>query len=393
MRVLLVHEFYRSSAPSGEDDVFRNESIMLENSDIDVCTYNVYNDDIDDSTLLKRVRLGLQTIWSRVSYRKFTEVLQSIRPDIVHFHNTFPLLSPSVYKSCRDNDLPVVQTLHNFRLVCPGALLQRVNKPCEDCLSGSIFNSVRHRCYRGSLMATLPLTCMISYNRLVGSYKNVNRYIALTNFAASRMIRGGMPPDRISVKPNFLPDPPSPVYSKKDYLVYTGRLSEEKGIWTLLKSWTQIPDIPLHILGDGPLRDKAIQFSKEHNLPVTFHGAVKRKLVIDIVKYARAQIIPSEWYEGFPMVILEAFACGTPVLASSIGSLDELIDEGVTGYKFSPGDVPGLVDCVRKIWNNKEKLHEMSLNARNIFDERYTEEKNLCHLTDIYNSVVNYKHR
>ncbi len=361
---------------------------MLEESDIDVVTHEVQNDTIDDSTIGKKVRLGIDTIWSSRGYSQIDNLLKQHKPDIVHFHNTFPLLSPSVYLACKRNGVPVVQTLHNFRILCPGALLQRNDKPCNDCLEGGLINSIRHRCYRGSILATLPLASMISYNRLVKNYQNVDIYIALTQFAKKKFEEGGIDPNKILVKPNFLPNPPGKLSDKSDYVVYVGRLSQEKGVATLVKSWSSLKEIPLVILGDGPLRADLENYCRENGIPVRFVGSVSRDEVIDIVSKAAFQIIPSEWYEGFPMVMLEAFATGTPVIASRIGSLDELIVDGKNGFKFEPGDIGDLQHKVRKLWGSKELMEELGTNAAHLFDSNYTQEKNLVQLLEIYGRLT-----
>lgn len=388
MKLLLAHEFYRSSAPSGEDAVFMNERAMLEKSGIEVVTHEIHNDDIDDSSLAKRIGLGINTIWSRKSYKSFIQLIDTHKPDIVHVHNTFPLFSPSIYKACRDKNVPVVQTLHNFRLICPGALLQRNNSPCEDCIGGSLLSSIRHACYRDSVLATLPLTGMIAYNRFNNNYNQVDQYIALTEFAASRLIAAGLPKDRVTVKPNFLPSPPKPGASKSEYAVYVGRISDEKGVRTMINAWSELKHIPLQVLGDGPLRVELEQYCKSKDLPVTFHGPVSRDSVIDIVSNAAFQIIPSEWYEGFPMVVLEAFATSTPVLASKIGSLNEIIVEGENGLKFEAGNSSDLAEKAKQLWQSPDLLKKMGVSARKNFDEKYTEEKNIHYLKNIYNKLI-----
>src|SRR5439155_20501152 len=209
MRILLAHDFYRSSAPSGEDAVFRNERALLEKNRNEVIPFERCNDEIDDSGFGKRVRLALDGAWSKSIYEGLSDVVRRTRPDLVHFHNTFPLISPSAYAACQDNAVPVVQTLHNYRFVCANALLMRDGRPCEDCVGTSLLPALRYRCYRGSLPATGAAVWMLASNRWRGVYqKLVNRYVALTDFAASRLIAGGLPSCRMEIKPNFLPDAP-----------------------------------------------------------------------------------------------------------------------------------------------------------------------------------------
>ena len=389
MRVLLCHNYYRSSAPSGEDVVFRNECELLTERGEEVIPFERFNDDIDDSTIFGQVNVGISTAWSRQSYKDISEVIKKERPDVAHFHNTFPLISPSAYKACHDNEVPVVQTLHNFRFICPGALLQRNDQPCEDCVGTSLIPALRHKCYRGSFMATLPIVGMITWNRLRGTYeKLVDTYIALTQFAASRLQNGGLPRDRLFIKPNFLPDPPQPGRGDGGYAVYTGRLSPEKGVRTLLRAWVSLRNIPLVVLGDGPLKSELQAFARQHRIPAEFRGSVDRNEVLSVVGNAAMQIIPSEWYEGFPMVVLEAYACGTPIVASRIGSLDELITEDITGTKFSPADPTSLAKSVQRLWNQSAHLATLRRNAREVFDSHYTERVNYNLLKNIYTNTL-----
>ena len=385
MRILLAHDHYRSSAPSGEDAVFRNERALLEKNQNEVVPFERFNDDIDDSELGKRVRLALEGAWSKPAYEELSDLIRRTRPDLVHFHNTFPLISPSAYAACQDNGVAVVQTLHNYRLVCAGALLTRDGHPCEDCVGTSLLPALRHRCYRGSLPATSAVVWMLASNRRRGVYRRmVNRYIALTGFAASRLIAGGLPSGRMEVKPNFLPDAPPVGRGDGNYAIYVGRLSEEKGVRTLLEAWTRVDGFPLKILGDGPLRGELEQQARRSALPIEFMGFRPRGEVLDMVAAAEIQIIPSEWYEGFPMVVLEAYSCGTPVLASRIGSLDEIVVEGESGLKFEPGNPADLVNRLNMLRANRSRLRAMRTAARALFEEKYTAARNYSRLLEIY---------
>lgn len=385
MRILLAHDHYRSNAPSGEDAVFRNERALLEQNQNEVISFERFNDDIDDSELSKRVRLALEGAWSKPTYKELSDLVRRTRPDLAHFHNTFPLISPSAYAACQDNGVPVVQTLHNYRLVCAGALLTRNGHPCEDCVGTSLLPALRHRCYRGSLPATGAVVWMLASNRWRGVYSRmVNRYIALTRFAASKLIAGGLPSGRMEVKPNFLPDAPPIGRGDGKYSIYVGRLSEEKGVRTLLDAWRQVDGLPLKILGDGPLRGELEEQARRNALPVEFMGFRPRGEVLDMVAAAEIQIVPSEWYEGFPMAVLEAYSCGTPVLASRIGSMDEIVVEGESGSKFEPGNAADLANRLNLLRANPSRLRAMRVATRALFEERYTAERNYSRLLDIY---------
>ncbi|MBV6467365.1 MAG: glycosyl transferase family 1 [Candidatus Brocadia sp.] len=389
MKILICHNYYRSSAPSGEDAVFRNERELLKERGVEVILFERFNDDIDDSTLNKRLQVALNGTWSRQTYNELSDMIRKTRPDVAHFHNTFPQISPSAYAACQDNSVPVVQTLHNYRLICPSALLMRNAHPCEDCVGTTLLPALRHRCYRDSLFATGALVWMLVQNRWRGTYKTlVNRYIALTRFAAVKLVEGGLPESRIETKPNFLQNMPNAGNGGGGYAVYVGRLSKEKGVQTLIEAWKQIIGFPLKVLGDGPLRTELEEQVQQQGMQVEFLGFRTREEIFKIVSNAELQIIPSEWYEGFPMVVLEAYACGTPVVASRIGSLDEIILEGKTGVKFEPGNSKDLANKVLKLYTDKSRLNIMRLKARALFDEKYTADKNYFKLMEIYHNAI-----
>lgn len=385
MKVLLGHTFYRMSAPSGEDAVFRNEKKLLQENGVDVITFEKMNDDLINSSVIEKIRNGVNCVWSRRAQAELRELLLTTKPDIAHFHNTFPQLSPSVYAACAEVGIPVVQTLHNYRFVCPGGLLLRNGLPCEDCIDGSLLSSLQHRCYRDSLLATSALTANIAINRLNGSFKNnVQRYIALTQFAKDRFIAGGLPAHKISIKPNFLDDVPAPS-AKENYAVYVGRLTAEKGVKTLIQGWAHLNgNIPLKIIGDGELRPELENLARTQRLPIEFLGQMPKLDVLRLIAAARIQLIPSECYEGFPMAVLEAFASRTPIVASRIGGLAEILQDNVTGLSFTPGDDRGLANTVMIAWNNSALLSELSANGRRIYEEHYQPATNFRLLMKIY---------
>jgi glycosyltransferase involved in cell wall biosynthesis len=385
MKVLLVHNRYRTSAPSGEDIAVSNEHRMLASRGVNVTLFERCNDDIDDSTLMAKAAAAANTIWSQRTRSELRKVLDHVRPDVVHVHNTFSMLSPSIYGACKAAGVPVVQTLHNFRFFCPGALFLRDGKPCEECLDRSLLQSVRHRCYRNSLAATATLATMLTLHRGIGTYsQNIDRYIALTQFARGKALKGGIANRKLVVKPNFLPDPPPMGVGGGGYAVYVGRLLEGKGTETLVRAWRQFPHVPLKIIGDGALRPHLEALARSENLNIEFAGRLERAAVLRSIASAEFLIIPSEWYEGFPMVIAESFACGTPVLASRIGSLDELVDDGATGKKFTAGDPEALASAARTLLADQVGLRRMRRNARAYFDLHLTEQQNYIQLINIY---------
>lgn len=389
MRILVAHNHYRTGAPSGEDAVFHNECELLRAHGHEVVTYVRSNDEIDESSLLKRARLALAGAWSKTTYRDLADLIARARPDVAHFHNTFPLISPSAYAACQDLGVPVVQTLHNYRLICAGALLQRNGEPCEDCVGTNLVPALLHRCYRGSFTATSAVVWMLGSNRLRGSYRElVNRYIALTHFAADRLGAGGLPRHRLRVKPNFLSNPPAVGAGAGGYTVYAGRLSAEKGLRTLVSAWSRVRHVPLKIVGTGELLDELREQARSMNLPIDFLGFMPRDQVLRIVADAAVLVLPSEWYEGFPMVTLEAYAMGTPILASRIGSLQEIVKDGVTGTTFTPGDASDLAEKLEWLYGDPERLQAMRSAARTEFEAEYSAERNHRMLLNIYEEAI-----
>jgi glycosyltransferase involved in cell wall biosynthesis len=387
MRVLLVHNHYQSASPSGEDIAFTIEKQLLERAGHEVFTYTRHNDEIE-STLPSRLNAAVSLFWSRTTYRDLTRLIKDKRPEIAHFHNTFPLISASGYRACQDNLVPVVQTLHNYRLICPGALLMRNGKPCEDCVGHSMLPAVQHACYRSSTTGTALVTGMLAANRLRNIYHtDIDRFICLTEFARQRFIRGGLPETRLVVKPNALLDPPAKGSGNGNYALYVGRLSNEKGVETLIRAWQGI-SFPLKVVGDGPLRSVLEQRCRELHLDVEFLGLQPRTEVMAIMQLATFLIIPSECYEGFPITALEAFATGAPLVVSAIGALDEIIEAPQNGLKFRAGDDNSLRETVRSVLHDPTALTSMRSSNRTLFEQRYSVERSTAALNTIYESIL-----
>ena len=392
-RVLVAHNYYRSASPSGEDAVFDGECRLLERAGINVTRYFRHNDALDDHGLSGRLRAGMDAVWSPSARREILALIERDSPDVVHFHNTFPQISPSAYRGARLGNRPVVQTLHNYRLVCPGALLLREGRPCEDCIGGGrvsgLRHALRHRCYRDSRAATAAVVTMLATHRISGTYATgVDRYIALTRFAASKLAAGGLPSDRLVVKPNFVDGPPVAGTGRGGYAVYVGRLSREKGVETMLAAWERVRGVQLKVIGDGPLDEELRRYARDRGIDVEFAGRQPRGEVLRVVADAALQVVPSECYEGFPMVIAEAYACGTPVVASAIGSLDELVEDGVTGARFRAGDASDLASTVMRLSNSPAELALLRAGARDRYERNYTPAANLRQLIDVYRQAA-----
>jgi len=388
MKVLLGHNHYVSSAPSGEDVVYHAERSLLEHNGFDVIPYERHNDEIKEG-FSARFNVAREGVWSRSTYDDISRIIQSERPDVAHFHNTFPLISSSAYSACQDNGVPVIQTLNNFRLICPNGLLMRDGLPCEDCVGKFPSSSLIHGCYRNSRMATAAVVGMLSINRQRKVYDRlVNRYIAVTEFSTGRLIAGGLPSEKIVIKPNVLPEIPGFGRGEGEHAVFVGRLTEEKGVRTLIAAWQYVHDLKLIVIGSGALRGELEAEVNRLGLQVEFLGFCSRELMLETVQSARMQVVPSECYENFPMVILEAYACGTPVVASRQGSLDEIVVEGETGVKFEPRNPKDMADKINGLNSTLDAQASMRTRARKEFDEKYSQASNLCLLRKLYEDVI-----
>jgi len=347
-RILLVHNYNQSHAPSGEDGVFREDEILLRSRGHEITLFTRESDTIKEFSPLKKASLLWNITWSRESYKAIGALIQREKPDIVHICNTFPLISPSVYFACRRYRVPVVQTVQNYRLFCAAGVFFREDKACEECLEHGQMRAVKYRCYRNSRLQTLPLVCMQWVHRKLGTWtKYVDMYIAATEFSRRKLVQAGLPDERVAVKPNFFLSLPEPSYEHDNYAIFLGRLSVEKGVRTLLTAWKDLHDIPLKILGDGNLRGEVEAAAYGRDSAIEFLGYRPHEECLDWLRRAKFMVMPSEWYEGFPMTIREAFACGKPVIASRLGAMAEIIEDGRTGLLFEPGNAQELTEKVR----------------------------------------------
>ena len=377
-RVLVVHNAYQQRG--GEDTVVESEIALLRSHDHAVETYFRSNDDVAGMSSLALAR---QTLWSDRTPHDLTEVITRFQPDVIHVHNTFPLISPSLYWTADRAGVPVVQTLHNFRLMCLNALFLREGKVCEDCMGHVPWRGVVRACYRGSRTASATLAGMLLLHRGLGTYQNkVTRYIALCEFSRSKFIEGGLPAERVVVKPNFVDfDLPEPVARKK--LLFVGRLSVEKGVATLAQAMMLLPDAKLRVAGDGPEAGLL-----DGMAGVTRLGSQPGETVRQEMSGAIALVVPSICYENFPRTIAEAFACGLPVIASHIGALADIVQDGETGLLFEPGNPRDLADKMTWALAHPEQMAAMGRNARAQYEAKFSAEVNYRHLMEIYAGVL-----
>lgn len=386
MKILLVHNSYQ--LPGGEDVVYQRERDLLTAHGHEVVEYWRSNAEIENYSAWERLGLAPRTIWSAKSRREFSGLLRSSKPDVVHVHNTFMVISPSIYSACREQHVPVVQTLHNYRLLCPAATFFRDGKPCHDCAS-HLGHSVVHACYRGSRTATATVALMTAWHRRVGTYSMlVDRYIALTEFSRSNFLAGGFDPAKITVKPNFVDDPGERP-NDGSYALFVGRISHEKGVRTLLEAWRRLPQpIPLRLAGSGPMAAELSAAAAELGPQVQYLGQMPQDQLMELMKGARFLIFPSELYENFPLTLAESFACGVPVIASDLGAMQEIVKHESTGLLFRAGDPTDLASKVSHAWSNREGMQKLGRRARQEYETKYTPELNYSMLRNIYDGVL-----
>lgn len=390
MRILRVHNRYQERG--GEDVCFDAEVELLRDFGEDVSTLIVTNDDIPDKrSPLESIKLAASTVWSRFGYERVDAAIREHRPDVVHFDNTFPLLSPAAYTACRKHGVPVVQTLHNYRLLCPNAVLYRDGHTCEECL-GKVapIPAIKHACYRDSRAQTGAVAAMITAHRMRGTWsRDVDRYITMTAFERNKFIQGGFPADRIVIKPHFVRSgPPPPANAERSGLLYVGRLTEPKGLLTLIKAWQKVPAIRLTIVGDGPMTEETEAAARQYPL-LDYVGRKSSDEILELMARAEMLVAPTQMYETFGRVAIEAFAQSTPVLAVNDGAIGEVVTDGVTGLHFRPGNVDDLSQRIRWAITHGAELREMGRNAREEYERRYTPETNYSELMDIYREVTN----
>lgn len=380
LRILVVHNAYQHRG--GEDSVVDAEVAMLQQHGHIVKVYLRHNDDIAN---MGKVQLVRDTLWSLKTLDDLAGIVRDFHPDVIHVHNTFPLISPSIYQAASIARIPIIQTLHNFRLLCPQAIFMRDGQICEDCLGKNPWRAIVRRCYRQSVAQTAVLTGMLVYNRARGVYRNkVTRYIALNEFSLNKYIQGGLPAERFRVKPNFVPDLGVPDFDRlRQGLLFVGRLSEEKGLSVLGRAFDSKLHGTLRVAGAGPDADKV------SGLPgIKMLGAVKPLEVRAQMDCSLALVLPSICYENMPMTLLEAYSAGLPVIGSRLGALADLIEDGVTGLLFEPGNAEDLRAKLTWAVNNPHAMLQMGRNARALYLDKYTPDKNYAYLMQIYHDAI-----
>ncbi len=380
MRILIAHNAYQHRG--GEDAVVAAEEALLRAHGNETLLYQRHNDELQ---AMPRMQAAVSAIWSSQSVRELEQQCREFQPDVIHAHNTFPLISPSLYWVAHKLRIPVIQTLHNFRLLCPQAMLLRDGGICEDCVGKLPWRAVTRKCYRDSTLQSAVLGSMLTLHKTIGTFNHkVALYIATNTFCRDKFIAGGLPDERLRVKPHFVDNVSlTPQWEQREGGLFIGRLSPEKGLDVLIDACKQLAAPAVRIVGTGPLADRVVPAFGERYL-----GYRERQEVLQLLGNAAFLVAPSTCYETFGLVGIEAFSCGTPVIASRRGSFGELVTDGVTGLLFEPGDAQDLARKIEWALTHPDAMREMGRAARAEYLSRYTPQRNYQMLMEIYQEAV-----
>jgi len=386
MRILLIHNQYKQSG--GEDVVFKSESDLLLKHGHQVDNL-VYDNSIIE-TIYDKLMSGLKLIYNPDTAHDLFVKIRDFKPDIIHVHNILPLVSPSIFYVARKWNIPLVLTLHNYRLICPSATLFFKGKIYEKSIHSILpFDAIWKGVYRNSSIQTAAVALMTAVHNIIGTWKNqVDCFITLTEFARKKIINStlSIPENKLVVKPNFAEDCGYGSDHREDYFLFVGRLTEEKGIRTLLNA-AKTNNFKLMIIGDGPLKE-LVEAAVKETPSITYLGFQPRDNVINYLKKCKALIFPSIWYEGFPVIMVEALSTGTPIIASDLGSMSEIIEHGVNGLHFKPGDEQNLISRIIQMKDSDELSSRLCDNARLSYKRLYTPDRNYSKLVGIYENVL-----
>ncbi|MFF1320259.1 MULTISPECIES: glycosyltransferase [Streptomyces] len=392
MRVLVVHNRYASAQPSGENKVVDQETELLRAAGHQVELFERRSDDIADRSLLGKAALPFLVPWNPAVRTELAARLRAERPDVVHVHNVFPLLSPAVLAACADAGVPAVATLHNYTQVCPPGTLQRDGRPCTECVgSAAPLPAVRHGCYRGSRLATVPLAVSMSVNRRRW-WSGVERFLCISAAQRDVLVRAGMPAERLVVKHNFVPDPDDRRSGAGEHVLYLGRLAEAKGVRLLMTAWDELAaaggvGVPLVIAGTGPLEQEVTAWAAGRD-DVRYAGLYDTAECRKAIARSVAVVAPSTWLEAFGLVVVEAMAAGVPVVAAGHGAFVELVEDGVTGLLHRPGESGSLASCIRRIAAGPDRNREMGRAARRRYELGFSPAVGLERLVEEYRTAI-----
>jgi glycosyltransferase involved in cell wall biosynthesis len=388
MKVLLVHGAYQQFG--GEDSVVRAEKELLERHGDEVLLYSRHNDEIKQFSVAQKASFFPQTVYSQKTTREIADAVRTFKPDVAFVHNVYPLISPSVYHELHSMGVPAVQVLHNFRPFCPNGFFYTQGKVCEDCKGGNYLNAVRKRCYKDSYLLSGLYALTLGANRLAGMVKKIAGFICLTEFFKIKMLEAGVPEDKLFVRPNFVYAPPlSPALSDGgNYAIYMGRLSPEKGCWTLVHAFEQIPHVPLKILGTGPLEQELQDYVSQKGIGnVQFLGFKSGEEKWQLLRNSMCLVVPSEWYENFPVTVLEAYMAAKPVIASRMGGLPYIVEDGQSGLLFEAGKVNELIQKIQRLIDDRASAARMGACGRRLSETKYGPDQGYTNLMKIFSQV------
>lgn len=382
MRILIAHNHYQQAG--GEDAVVAEEYALLTRHRMTVELYEKHNRDIPGMAPLQ---VAMDTLWSKRTAQEMAARIKDFAPDIIHVHNTFPLISPSIYYAAARYNIPVVQSLHNFRLFCVQAMFMRNGQVCEDCLGKLPWRGALRGCYRESKAQSATVAGLLGWHRMLGTYQHkITRYIALNRFCRDKFVEAGLPPERMAVKPNFIDLPQhdgTSASTSRSGALFVGRLSAEKGTDTLARAAARCPELHLDVIGSGP--QTALLVGKPN---ICLHGWQTPAEIYAHMRRASYLVMPSIWYENFPRTLVEAFACGLPVIASRLGAMAELVHDGETGLLFDPGNADDLTRKLKWAESHADEMLRMGRNARQEYEQNYTSEINFSQLMAIYHEAI-----
>lgn len=394
MKILAIHNFHRKGSASGDDQVFKSETALLESHGNQVIRYTVSNDEFDNAGVLGKLSATFGMLWSLKNYKAVQQLIQEERPDIVHIHTFFPLLSPSVLYAAKRSGVKVIATLHDTRFVCPCATSLRGTELCNECGDGKYFRMCKYGCFKNSRLQSFIVAGIFTYHRIRKSfYQQIDHYICLNENQIQLLTNIGFDKDKITKKYNFVPDAEANLKAvkvdglPKRYVVFYGRIGEEKGIRILMKIWDKLPEIPLVVMGGGPLEEEFRHWADRHD-NVYFLGYTQHDKCLSIVKGGEFVVFPSIWYEGCSMVEVEAESLGKGLIATNLGFSAEAIEEGINGYKVKLGDIEGFQKCIIEFWSRPELISEIGKNARLDYERKYKPEDNYKQLMDIYEGLT-----